>query len=114
MAVTVYGPPANAFAVNVGAVACPCEVVITSPSTTPPANVPLAPVPGAVNVTVMPLAGLPLLVTPATSGANAEPVVALEACHSLLPSKGAPPPQKMPLTTPLGPRIRDYSDGHVS
>jgi len=35
---------------------------------TPPANVPLAPLAGALNVTVTPLAGLPPIVTVATNG----------------------------------------------
>jgi hypothetical protein len=77
MAVTVYGPPANAFAVNVGAVAIPCASVITIAVDDPPANVPLAPMPGAAKVTATPLAGFPPLLTPATRGANAEPTAAL-------------------------------------
>ena len=45
-----------ALAVNTGAVATPCAFVVAV--FTPPANVPLAPLVGAVNVTVTPLTGL--------------------------------------------------------
>src|SRR5215467_8063064 len=55
-AVTIYGPPATAFAVRIGAVATPDALVVAV--LTPPAKVPLAPLAGAVNVTVTPLTGL--------------------------------------------------------
>jgi hypothetical protein len=55
-AATVYTPPAILFAVNVAAVATPWALVTAV--FTPPANVPLAPLTGAVNVTVTPLTGL--------------------------------------------------------
>jgi hypothetical protein len=55
-AVTVYGPPTVLFAVKTGAVATPLAFVTAV--FTPPANVPLAPLPGATNVTVAPLTGL--------------------------------------------------------
>jgi hypothetical protein len=45
------------FAVNTAAVATPLVFVVAV--FTPPANVPLAPDPGAVNVTITPLTGLP-------------------------------------------------------
>lgn len=45
-----------ALAVKTGAVAIPCALVVAV--FTPPANVPLAPLAGAVNVTVTPLTGL--------------------------------------------------------
>ena len=45
------------FAVNAGAVATPLAFVVT---VLDPPNVPLAPVAGAVNVTVAPLTGFPL------------------------------------------------------
>ena len=44
------------LAVKTAAVATPCALVVAV--FTPPAKVPLAPLAGAVNVTVMPLAGL--------------------------------------------------------
>jgi len=56
VAVTVK-PPATAFAVNAGAVAIPLAFV-TAVAVADPTNVPLAPLPGAVNVTVTPLNGL--------------------------------------------------------
>src|SRR5215831_15004960 len=55
VAVTV-NTPAVLLAVNTAAVATPCALVVAV--FTPPANVPLAPLVGAVNVTVTPLAGL--------------------------------------------------------
>lgn len=54
-AVTVYGPTV-VLAVKVGAVAMPCAFVMAV--FVIPANVPLAPIAGAVNVTVTPLTGL--------------------------------------------------------
>jgi hypothetical protein len=66
-----------AFAVNTADVATPLLLVVAV--FTPPANVPLAPVAGAVNVTVTPDTGLPpLSFTVATSGApNAVLIAAL-------------------------------------
>jgi hypothetical protein len=52
------------FAVNLGAVATPLAPVIpvaVRPPLVPPVNVPLAPVDGALNVTVTPLIGFPPL-----------------------------------------------------
>src|SRR5260370_895185 len=76
-AVTLYGPPAVAFAVNVARVATPlpCLVAVFPP----PATVPLSPLPGAVNVAHTPLTGLfPASVTVATKGAvNAVLIAAL-------------------------------------
>jgi len=67
LATTLYGPPAVAFAVNTADVATPLVVVAVF---TPPAKVPLAPLPGAVNVTTTPFTGLfPASVTVATNGA---------------------------------------------
>ena len=91
------------MAVNVGAVATPCMFVTTVDVDTPPANIPLAPVLGAANVTMTPFTGLPPLVTVAISGANAEPVVTLCGVPLVAAIDGAPPPQKIPLTTPFGP-----------
>jgi hypothetical protein len=56
VAVTLYDP-ATVFAVNTAAVATPLVFVVAV--FTPPANVPLAPDPGAVNVTTTPFTGLP-------------------------------------------------------
>src|SRR5713101_3827192 len=55
-AVTVYGPPPILLAVKTGAVATPWAFVVAV--FTPPANVPLAPLAGAVKVTVTPFTGL--------------------------------------------------------
>jgi hypothetical protein len=76
LATTLYGPPAVAFAVNVADVATPLAFVVAV--FTPPANVPLAPLAGGVNVTTTPLTGLfPESVTVATRGAaNAVLIVA--------------------------------------
>ena len=56
-AVTVYGPPTVAFAENVVDVTMPLALVVSVSAVVPLANVPLAPVDGAVNVTATPLAG---------------------------------------------------------
>jgi len=75
-AVTAYDP-AVALAVNTAEVATPDVFVVAV--FTPPAKLPLAPLPGAVNVTTTPATGLLLLsLTVATSGvAKAVPMVAL-------------------------------------
>ena len=74
--VTLYGPPAVAFAVNVAEVATPLPFVVAV--FTPPANVPLAPLVGAVNVTSTPLTGLfPASVTVATKGATNAVLIAV-------------------------------------
>jgi hypothetical protein len=57
-AVTEY-PPAVVLAVKTGDVAIPDALVVAVAVTPPPAKVPLGPVPGAVNVTLTPLKGLP-------------------------------------------------------
>jgi len=77
VAATLYGPPTVAFAVNVADVATPLAFVVAV--FTPPANVPLAPLPGAVNVTTTPFTGLfAASLTVATNGAaNAVLTVAL-------------------------------------
>src|SRR5712691_11650599 len=77
LATTLYGPPTVAFAVNVAEVATPLALLVAV--FTPPAKVPLAPLPGAVNVTTTPLTGLfPASVTVATKGAvNAVLIAAL-------------------------------------
>src|SRR5690242_9286164 len=76
LATTLYGPPAVPFAVNVVDVATPLALL---PAVFVPVNVPLAPLGGAVNVTVAPLTGLfPASVTVATNGAaNAVLIAAL-------------------------------------
>ena len=74
VALTVNGPPTIAFAVRVGAVATPLELVVACAEIAPPENVPLAPFPAAVtvNVTVAPLTRLPpLSFTVATRDAKA-------------------------------------------
>jgi len=77
LATMLYGPPAVEFAVKVADVATPLAFVVAV--FTPPANVPLAPLAGAVNVTTTLLTGLlPASVTVATKGAeNAVLIVAL-------------------------------------
>jgi hypothetical protein len=80
LATTLYGPPAVALAVNVVDVATPLPLVGGAVVVAVPfANVPLAPLPGAVKVTVTPLTGLfPASVTVATKGAaNALLIAAL-------------------------------------
>src|SRR5262249_11048511 len=68
LATTLYGPPALFFSVKVAHVALPSSPARRSSDL--PANVPLAPLPGAVNVTTTPLTGLlPESVTVATNGA---------------------------------------------
>src|SRR5437764_2820302 len=68
LATTLYGPPAVAFAVNTADVATPLVFVVAVFN--PPAKVPLAPLPGAVNVTVtLPTGLFPASVTVATNGA---------------------------------------------
>jgi hypothetical protein len=70
--------PDFTFAVNADDVATPLAFVVSVSVAVPFANVPLAPDPGAVNVTVTPLLGVPLVDTVATSGAaNAVLTVAL-------------------------------------
>jgi len=59
-------------------VATPLAFVVSVSEAMPLAKVPLTPDPGAVNVTVTPLVGVPPVVTVATSGAaKAAPTVAL-------------------------------------
>src|SRR5215831_14167256 len=62
LAITLYGPPAVPFAVNVGAVATPLALVATVAGL-PPVKAPLAPLAGGVKVTVTPLWLLPLSLT---------------------------------------------------
>jgi hypothetical protein len=77
-AVTVYGPPTVALAVNVGEVAMPLELVVAVAVVPPPEKVPLAPLPGAVKVTTTPFVPVPPVVTVATRGAaNAVLITAL-------------------------------------
>lgn len=79
LAVILYGPPAVPFAVKTGDVATPDAFVVTEAVVPPPAKLPLAPLPGAVNVTETPLAGFPpASFTVATNGAaNAVVICAL-------------------------------------
>jgi hypothetical protein len=56
------------LAVKIAEVATPLALVVAV--LTPPANVPLAPVDGAVKVTTTPLVGEPPVVTVATNGAE--------------------------------------------
>jgi len=61
-----------AFAVNVGEVAVPVASVVAVAVALPPVKVPLAPLPGAVNVTTTPERGLlPLSFTTAFKAAKA-------------------------------------------
>jgi hypothetical protein len=66
-----------ALAVNVGAVATPLLLVVAVVVFNPPVNVPLAPLAGAVNVTVTPLTGL--LLASFTVAAMAVPKLVLTA-----------------------------------
>jgi hypothetical protein len=65
------------LAVNVGAVATPLLLVVAVVVFNPPVNVPLAPLAGAVNVTVTPLTGL--LLASFTVAAMAVPKLVLTA-----------------------------------
>ena len=77
VAVTVYCPPAVVFAVN-AADATPDAFVVTGIVVTLPVNLPDAPVPGAVNVTLTPDTGLfPASSTVTASGVNAVFTVAV-------------------------------------
>jgi hypothetical protein len=68
LATTLYGPLAIALAVKTTDVATPLALVVAL--FTPPANEPLAPLAGGVNVTTTPLTGLlPASVTVTTKGA---------------------------------------------
>jgi hypothetical protein len=70
LAVTVYGPPAVVLAVKVDEVAMPLEFVVAVVVVEELANVPEAPEPGAVKVTVTPGTPSPAeSVTVAASGA---------------------------------------------
>src|SRR6267143_1330194 len=69
LARTLYGPPAVPLAVNAGAVATPLAFVVAVAVVTLPGNAPLAPLDGAVKVTVTPVIGLPDSVTVAWSRA---------------------------------------------
>src|SRR5260370_1034297 len=67
LATTLYGPPAVEFALIAAEVAAPLTLVVAV--FIPPANVPLAPLPGAVNVTTTLFTGLfPASVTVAANG----------------------------------------------
>src|SRR5205085_1647446 len=78
LAATLYGPPAVVFAVNAVAVAIPLALVVASVVFVPFANVPLAPVAGAVKATLTPATGLLLasLTVTARVVANAVPIFA--------------------------------------
>src|SRR5215469_8172775 len=94
-AVTVYGPPAVAFAVNAAA-ATPEAFVATTIVTALLLNTPDAPDPGAVNVTLTPATALPPLSFTVTAGAFAKAVLITVFC-GVVPAFavivcGAPPP----------------------
>src|SRR5260370_8170524 len=90
-AVTLYGPPAVAFAVNTAEVATPLAFVVAV--FTPPANVPLAPLAGALNVTATPTTGLPppSFTVATTAAPNAVRIVPLPPAP-LTPATLSPPP----------------------
>jgi hypothetical protein len=100
LATTLYGPPAVAFAVNVADVATPLAFVVAV--FTPPANVPLAPLVGAVNVTTTPLTGLfPASLTVACSG-TANVVLTVVLCGAppvAVTLAGLPPPLDVVVVT---------------
>jgi len=78
-AVTVYGPPAVAFAVN-GAEATPDAFVTTVIVAVALLNLPDAPEPGAVNVTFTPATGLLPASLTVTAGALAKAVLIVADC----------------------------------
>jgi hypothetical protein len=71
VAATLYGPPATALAVNVGAVAIPDAFVDAFATKTLPGKLPDAPDPGAVNVTEK--LGITTLAASLTIACNAVP-----------------------------------------
>ena len=79
VAVTKYGPPEIGFAVKGDELATPLALVVSVSDTVPFANVPLAPVAGAMNVTAAPVTGFESLYrTVAVRGAaNTAPTVAV-------------------------------------
>src|SRR5882724_5980889 len=84
-----------AFAVNIAAVAMPAAFVVAV--VTPPPKVPLAPLEGAANVTVVPLTGLlnESLTVACSCVANAVPTIALcgvPAVAAMLAGLPATPP----------------------
>src|SRR5260370_868016 len=94
LATTLYGPPAVEFAVNVADVATPLAFVVAV--FTPPANVPLAPLAGAVKVTVTLLTGLfPVSVTVATNGAANAVLIAVLCPEPLVPVTFAAGPTRL-------------------
>ena len=68
------------FAVNGGSIARPLALVVAVSVFNPPVNVPLAPLAGAVNVTVTPLTGLPLASLTVAAMAVPKPVFSAELC----------------------------------
>jgi hypothetical protein len=68
------------FAVNVGAVATPLASVVTVDDTPPPVKVPLAPLDGAVNVTLTSGTGLPFASLTVTFRAVRSGVLTIERC----------------------------------
>src|SRR5260370_1302420 len=100
-AVTVYGPPAVAFAVN-GADATPEPFVATMIVAVLLLNTPDAPEPGAVNVTFTPLTGLFPASFTVTASALANAVLIVADC-GVVPAfavmVGAPPLDVVVVTT---------------
>ena len=91
-AVTVKAP-GTVFAVSAGDVACPFASVVTTTDVLVPANVPLAPVAGAENVTVAPATGRPVagFTTLACSGVSKVPPVDVVCPEPPVQVIGEPP-----------------------
>jgi hypothetical protein len=68
------------FVVNVGAVPTPPTSVVTVDDTPPPAKVPLAPLDGAVNITLTPGTGWPLASLTVTFSGVGSAVLTIERC----------------------------------
>jgi len=79
VAVTVNAP-AILLAVNAGAGATPCVFVITVAKFVPPAKVPLAPLAGAVKLTVTPLTAFPLASLTVACSGSAKPLLIVTLC----------------------------------
>src|SRR4029077_20804965 len=97
-AATLY-EPAVVFAVKAVAVATPLALVFTLTVLTPPANVPLAPLAGAVNVTEAPETGLPPLSFTVACRAVANAALTVALC-------GVPAVAVMVAGTPAAPVVK--------
>jgi hypothetical protein len=102
VAVTIYAPEVP-FALNVVEVATPAALVVSVSVAVPFANVPLAPVAGAANVTSAPLTGFcPLSTTVATRGAAKAVLIGASCGVPLVARITAGPPVVLVRLKPAG------------